>query len=500
MNITTAPLFIFEMANNHMGDVEHGLRIIRELHEATKSYAVRKAIKFQYRFLDTFIHPAYLERNDIKYVKRFRETRLSTEDFLRMKREAEALGFESICTGFDEMSVEAIEKQGFKFLKIASCSFTDWLLLERIVQTKLPVIASVGGVPLQDIDRVVSFFEHRKHQLSLMHCVAEYPTPVDRLNLNQIDLLRFRYPNIQVGYSTHESPDLLDAVKLAVAKGAMVFERHVGVPTEKYALNAYSSTPKQVAAWVAAAVEALGMCGVVGARAPFSESELRELKALRRGLFVRAAVKAGEVLTPEKLFFAIPTGIEQYTANDYSKYSEYRAKEDIPALGAVNKANVSVLDRREAVYAIVEKVKKFVVSSGVPLPSRADVEISHHYGVERFFETGAVLLSFVNRSYCKKAIVMLPGQSHPTHHHNTKEETFFVLHGKMSLSLDDKVMELAAGDSVLVAPGVKHSFRTESGVIFEEISSTHIAQDSFYDDPSITANKNRKTQVTYWIE
>ena len=46
----TKPLFVFEMANNHMGDVNHGLRIIREFGEVKKDFAsyFDFAIKLQY--------------------------------------------------------------------------------------------------------------------------------------------------------------------------------------------------------------------------------------------------------------------------------------------------------------------------------------------------------------------------------------------------------------------------------------------------------------------
>jgi sialic acid synthase SpsE len=52
------------------------------------------------------------------------------------------------------------------------------------------------------------------------------------LQLNQIDLLKRRYSNVEVGYSTHEAPGPAHAVKMAIAKGATLFEKHVGVPTE----------------------------------------------------------------------------------------------------------------------------------------------------------------------------------------------------------------------------------------------------------------------------
>ena len=59
--------------------------------------------------------------------------------------------------------------------------------------THKPIIASVAGVALEDIDKVVSFFQHREKDLTLLHCVAEYPTANANLQLNQIDLLRERY-------------------------------------------------------------------------------------------------------------------------------------------------------------------------------------------------------------------------------------------------------------------------------------------------------------------
>jgi len=85
-------LVILELANNHMGDVELGKRIIREHAEVTKDYPqFQYAFKFQYRDLPTFIHPTADENH--KYVKRFRETNLSRTDRLVLKGFAEGLGF-----------------------------------------------------------------------------------------------------------------------------------------------------------------------------------------------------------------------------------------------------------------------------------------------------------------------------------------------------------------------------------------------------------------------
>ena len=61
-------LIIFEMANNHMGDVSHGKLMIEEFAKVANSYRdiFDFAWKFQFRDLDTFIHKDYVDREDLK--------------------------------------------------------------------------------------------------------------------------------------------------------------------------------------------------------------------------------------------------------------------------------------------------------------------------------------------------------------------------------------------------------------------------------------------------
>jgi sialic acid synthase SpsE len=318
-------LFIFEMANNHMGDVSHGMRIVRELRQACAGFGFRFGVKLQYRDLPGLIHPEYRERSDLKFIKRFSETALGWHDYLRLKEAIVENGFLAICTPFDEVSVDRAIEHGFDYLKVASCSLTDWPLAEKIAATNLPLILSTAGEPFEEIDRIVSFYQHRDKRLSVMHCVAEYPTSDARLQLNQIDLLRRRYANVEVGFSTHEPPDQLDTVKIAIAKGATLFEKHVGVPTERNPLNAYSASPGQVRHWLEAAEKAISMAGVDGQRHAFSMSERLTLGELRRGVFARRAIAAGAVIKAEDVFCALPALPGQLVANDLSKYIEYRS-------------------------------------------------------------------------------------------------------------------------------------------------------------------------------
>jgi len=496
----TKPLFVFDLANNHMGDVGHGLLIIQEVRKAIQGFDFHFGFKFQYRNLNTFIHPDFKNRDDIKYVKRFSETALTEADYARMKQEAERLGFITICTAFDEASVDLLEAHEFDIVKVASCSFTDWPLLERIAKVDKPVILSTAGATLEQIDAVVSFFEHRQKDIALMHCVAEYPTPNKDLQLNQIDLLRARYPQIPVGYSTHEYPDEISAVKIAVAKGAMIFEKHVGIKTEKFDLNLYSAQPEQIKKWVASAQEAFEMCGVMGRRYTPSKTEASTLRALRRGVFAKRSIKPGQKITHEDIFLAIPTTQDQITANDLSKYTHFYALTKIEAKEPILSVKVKQVNTRETVYNIVQQVKALLKKSRTVVPGKSEFEISHHYGLDRFHEFGATIINLINREYCKKLIVMLPGQKHPEQYHLKKEETFHVLYGTVLLNLNGRSMKCSQGDIVTVERGVKHSFSSPDGAVIEELSSTHYPDDSFYTDPIILANKERKTRLTHWLD
>ena len=493
------PLFILEMANNHMGDVAHGVALIRAMRAAVAGFdQFQFAFKLQFRDLDTYIHASARGRADLKYIKRFEETRLTRANFEALVAAMRANGFVPACTPFDEASVGTIEEMGIDIIKIASASFTDWPLLERIANVDKPIVASTATASFPEIDAVVSFFLHRGRALTLTHCVAEYPTPGDQLRLGQIDVLRDRYPGVRIGYSTHEDPAATTPVMLALAKGATVFEKHVALKTDQHAPNAYSATPEQVCAWVGAAAEAMAMCGP-SVRAESPESERKALHALRRAVFATRDIKAGETLTAAAVTIAFPPVEGQLTANERSKYVSHVANVAISAGAPVLRADISATNHRDEVLRAVLAVKQLLKEANIVVPGKAELEISHHYGIEKFRETGLVMITVVNREYCKKLLTMLPGQDHPEQYHNKKEETFVVLHGTMTLWLDGVERECRPGDVITVARGVRHRFKAATGVVFEEISSTHIVDDSFYTDPSIAKNTQRKTFLAHWM-
>lgn len=496
MAIFDKPLFIFEMANNHQGSVEHGMKIIHELKRVIASYEeFNFAVKFQYRDLDTFIHPDYVNRDDIKNVKRFKDTKLTQEQFLELKREVEAQGMYTICTPFDEISVDRIVEQNYDVIKIASCSFTDWTLLEKIADQRKPVIASGAGSSLEDIDRVVNFFRHRHVDLALMHCIAEYPALDENLQMNQITLYKERYRGLHIGFSTHESPEDMEPIKVAVAKGAEIFEKHVGVETDTIKLNGYSARPDQVEKWLETARKTYHMCGVMGSRYTPNPKEKADLAALQRGAFAKKDLDPGQKLDMNDMYLAFPCQKGQVLASNLSKYSSLTLKgSTIEKDKPIMMEDIEIVDNTARIHDIVLKVMVLLKKSNVVIPVNSTCEISHHYGIDLFEKTGVTMINCINREYCKKILVVLPGQSHPSHLHKQKEETFTVLYGTLDTVSDGVDKKVYTGESMVVERGVNHSFRSDEGCVFEEISTTHFGDDSFYKDAEDFVSP-RKTKI-----
>ncbi len=499
-------LITLEMANNHMGDINHGKRMIDEFADVVNDYRgnFKFAWKFQFRDIPTFIHPDYKERMDISYVKRFTETDLTEQQFYDLKIYAESKGFISMCTAFDENSVDKLKKFGFQIAKVASCSSTDWPLLDRVSSLEIPIIISTAGTSIEDVDKIVSFFQHRgqrevlNENFAIMHCVGEYPTKLENLELNQIDLLKNRYQNVEIGFSTHEHPEDIIAVKLAIAKGVTMFEKHVAVDTDDYPKNAYSATPDNIKNWLSSMMEAIKMCGAKDKRYDFSSKEISDLRQFRRGSFAKRPIKKGEKLNNENLFYAWPNKESQLLSIDISKFTDITAESNFEINDAIMLSDLNIRDTRTELWDIIRQVKDIIREAKIVFPGKTDLEISHHYGLDKFFETGLTMITVVNREYCKKLLISLPGQFHPEQFHKKKEETFVLLYGDVELCLDGKIKNLKVGDVITIAPGVKHSFSTSKGSVIEEISSTHYVNDSYYTDENISKNMKRKTLVSNW--
>jgi sialic acid synthase SpsE len=300
-------LFVLELANNHWGSLDRGLRIINDFGTVVKYNNVRAAIKLQFRDVDTFVHRDFVNRSDIRYIKKTLDTQMSKENFAILLEAIRRKNCLRMATPFDEKSVDLCVELGIQILKVASSDVADWVLLEKMAKTKKPVIVSTGGATLKDLDDMITFFENRHIELAINHCVSIYPSEDDELQLNQIDFLKNRYPGHVIGFSTHEYNDWTSSIMIAYGKGARTFERHIDVCNDDKPLSPYCSTPQQVDSWFKAFKKAKKMCGQLGIqRTEPQKKELQYLDTLVRGVYASRDLEEGDAITDEDIYMAIP--------------------------------------------------------------------------------------------------------------------------------------------------------------------------------------------------
>ena len=493
-------LIILEMANNHSGSLNHGKNIVDSYHQICESYMIKFefVFKFQYRNLDTFIRPDMKGDTSIPLIKRFSETRLSEEEYIELLDYCREKNFGVMVTPFDEDSVDKIISHNVDYIKIASCSFNDWPLLEKIASANKKIVASCANAKLETIQKVVSFFTNRNLPFRLQHCVGEYPTTDENLNVAQVEFLKKEFPNIEIGFSSHEDPSRINIAPLALALGASSFEKHVALETNEIKKNAYSTSPKEFKNWLISLEQAEKILGSTSKRYTPSINESTSLKKLQRGVFAKKDLSIGESLNAENIDYAFPPQDDQILANDISKYTDFKVINPIKKDSPLLQNDFELDNTRDKIVSIALDVCNLINISKITVPSYADLEISHHFGLDKFREFGLTMLTVINREYCKKILILLGGQNHPEQYHNLKEETFHVLWGHGTFKIDDEIIEMSAGDTLTILPKQRHSFTSQEGIIIEEISSTHFVKDSFYTDDKIMQNKKRKTFLTHW--
>lgn len=355
-------LFVLEMANNHYGKLERGLKIIREYSRIVRFNNVRAAIKVQLRDVDHFIHKDFRDRTDIRYIKKTLDTQLAKADFQTMMEAIKKGGCIPMATPFDEASVEFCVELGLPLIKLASSDVNDWVLIERIAKTRKPVICSTGGTSLKDLDDLVMFFENRNIPLAINHCVSLYPCEQGDLDLNQIDFLRKRYPHHVVGLSTHEYEDWDASMHIAYAKGARTFERHIDIDDEGYPVSPYCSLPAQIDLWFKAFNRARTMCGSSGdTRRMISETENKYLNNLVRGVYAKRDLPAGHTLNHESMekdvYLAIPLQKGQISCRELMQGEVL--------LHPIAKDKPVLIDTIDSAYAYNNELKNLIYERGI---------------------------------------------------------------------------------------------------------------------------------------
>ena len=113
------------------------------------------------------------------------------------------------------------------YLKVASRDLTNLPLLAAMAETKIPIILSTGMAGKEELDNALSTITRYHNDISILHCVSQYPTHPENLNLNTIKYLKKHYGQYHIGFSDHTIG--IAAPIVAVGMGAEIIEKHITI-------------------------------------------------------------------------------------------------------------------------------------------------------------------------------------------------------------------------------------------------------------------------------
>lgn len=158
-------------------------------------------------------HRAYLE--------------LSEEEHFEVYKHAKSLGLEFVETLCAIGCLSMLKLFVPDYLKVASRDLTNIPLLEVMAETKIPIILSTGMAGKKELDEALDVITRYHSNISILHCVSQYPTYPDNLNLHTLSYLKKHYGQYRIGFSDHTIG--ISAPIVAVGMGAEIIEKHITI-------------------------------------------------------------------------------------------------------------------------------------------------------------------------------------------------------------------------------------------------------------------------------
>jgi len=223
------PYVIAEIGVNHEGSMDKAKELIDMVAEGGGHAAKFQTYKAEK--LASKNSPAYWDtskestQSQYKLFQKFDS--FDASNYQELAKYCATKGVDFLSTPFDSDAVDMLAPL-MPIFKVASADITNVPLLRKIAQFDKPVIMSTGASKIWEIDNAVSILkENGVAQISLLHCMLNYPTDYENAGLGMLDTLSRKFPETILGYSDHTlpEPDML-TVMTAIAKGAVIIEKH----------------------------------------------------------------------------------------------------------------------------------------------------------------------------------------------------------------------------------------------------------------------------------
>ena len=222
-----APCYtVAEIGNNHQGSIES----CKKLFEAAKRCGA-SSVKLQKRdnrslFTKQMYESHYDSENAFAdtYGTHREALEFGRKEYAELQAYAKEIDITFFSTAFDIPSADFLAELDMPAYKIASGDLTNTPLLKHVASIGKPMFVSTGGGTMDDIRRAYETIMPINQQLCIMQCTAGYPPAWDELNLRVIETLRTKFPDIVVGFSSHDSGIAMALVGYML--GARAIEKH----------------------------------------------------------------------------------------------------------------------------------------------------------------------------------------------------------------------------------------------------------------------------------
>ena len=304
------PTFIIaEIGINHQGDVEIAKELITKAKECGAD-----AVKFQKRTISRILTKEGLEmpyENRNSFGKTYGEHKyaleLSENDYKTLLAFSQNLDVEFSASGWDEESIDFLDRLGVSFFKMASADLTNFPLLEHAAKKGKPMILSTGMANMDIVKAAIKLVSKFNTQIGVLQCTSTYPAQFDEINLNVLHTYQREFSDAVIGYSGHEHGIAISTA--AVALGARIVERHFTLDrTMKGGDHAASLEPQGFTKMVRDIHHIENAMGIF--EKEVQKSELPVFKKLAKSIVSNVNIEAGVPITRDMLTTKGPgTGI-----------------------------------------------------------------------------------------------------------------------------------------------------------------------------------------------
>ena len=198
-------------------------------------------------------------------------------------------------------------------LKVASRDMTNLPLLAALAETKIPIIVSTGMAGRKELDEAIDTISKYHSNISILHCVSEYPTKYQHVNLNTIKYLQKNFPQYSIGYSDHTIG--IATPLAAVAMGSEIIEKHITLDRQMKGTDQIGSLAIDGIYRLVRDIRNLEMS--MGTEDIFIEESVSSAKTkLERSIATNKALKKGHIISSDDIHLLSPGDGIQWVDRD----------------------------------------------------------------------------------------------------------------------------------------------------------------------------------------